>query len=70
MAALKAANEDSHNASVDITGAYLLVDMTNDVHMTISHGLVDALISLNPSYAEFLQPNGDVVKLDKAVWMR
>jgi hypothetical protein len=31
MAALKAADEDSHNASVDITGAYLLVDMTNDV---------------------------------------
>jgi hypothetical protein len=67
--ALKAADEDSHNASVDITGAYLLVDMTNDVCMTTPQVLVDALISLNPSYGEFLQLKGDiVVKLDKALY--
>jgi hypothetical protein len=61
ITALKAADEGSENASVDVTGAYLLV------YMTVPRILANSLVSFDPSYAGYLQPNGDIiVKLDKA----
>jgi hypothetical protein len=65
ITALKAADEGSENASVDVTGAYLLVEMTTPVPRI----LANSLVSLDPSYAGYLQPNGDIiVKLDKALY--
>ena len=37
--------------------------------MTVPRILATYLISLDPSYAEYVQPNGDIiVKLDKALY--
>jgi hypothetical protein len=69
LTSLIAADSTRKVASVDVTGAYLLVDMTSDVYMTLQKQLVDILIPLDPFYAEFIKPNGEiVVKLDKALY--
>ena len=50
-------------------GAYLLVDMTSEVYMTLKKALVDIIVTLDPSYSEFINQKGDiVVKLDKALY--
>jgi hypothetical protein len=43
--------------------------MTTPVYMTVPRILANSLVSLDPSYAGYLQPNGDIiVKLDKALY--
>jgi hypothetical protein len=69
LTSLIAADPSRNVASVDVTGAYLLVDMTSDVYMTLQRSLADIMISLDPTYSDFLQSNGSViVKLDKALY--
>jgi hypothetical protein len=45
-----AAESSRKRASADITGAYLLVEMTSEVYMTLKKVLVDIIVTLDPSY--------------------
>jgi hypothetical protein len=69
LTSMIAADSSREVASVDVTGAYLLVDMTSEVYMTLSHQLANIIITLDPSYAPFLNSKGEIVaKLDKALY--
>jgi hypothetical protein len=51
------------------SGAYLLVDKTSEAYMTLKKALVDIIVTLDPSYSEFINQKGDiVVKFDKALY--
>ena len=67
-----AAVEKKDKATIDIGGAFLNADMTPTgvtVHMNIDAYLTGILVSLEPSYAQFIKPNGTItVKLVKALY--
>jgi hypothetical protein len=59
------ADSSRHVAWIDVTGEYLLVDMTSDVFMILGKQISEILVSLDPSYSPFINQN--IVKLDKAL---
>ena len=53
----------------DIGQAYLNADMGQDVFVYLSKEMADIVIERDPSYAKFVEPNGQIlVKLDKALY--
>ena len=69
IASLIAADSTLSVATVDVTGAYLLVDMTSEVYMILNRQLSEIIITLDPSYNNFINPKGEIlVKLDKALY--
>ena len=69
MVAAIAAHEGRVVVTADITGAYLNADMKKAVHMRLEPKLAEALAALEPSYREFINPDGTiVVTLVKALY--
>ena len=52
----------------DVKCAFLKAPMKGEVFMHINKEIADYYVELNPKAAEFLKPNGMLVKLDKAVY--
>jgi hypothetical protein len=54
---------------VDVTGAYLLVDMTSEVYMTLNRQLSEIIVTIDSSYNNYVNIKGEIlVKLDKALY--
>jgi len=69
MIASIAAHEGRAVVTADITGAYLNADMKKAVHMRLEPKLAEALAALEPSYQEYINPDGTlVVTLLKALY--
>ena len=70
MEIAKAAYENRFVCTVDITGAYLNAKMGSvRVHMRLDKRLTELLISLDPSYNDYVNSDGTlVVILDKALY--
>jgi hypothetical protein len=64
------AEEKRDVATLDIEGAYLAADMTNDVFVEISEEITSILTTMFPTvYQDFVEVNGKLyVKLDKALY--
>jgi hypothetical protein len=68
-----AAKEKRIVCAVDITGACLNANMSNEVsvYMRLDKTMTDMLISMNNDYADYTIPNGGcIVRLDKALYGR
>ena len=65
-----AARDRRHIRTVDIAGAYLNADISDKgILMELDETVSAILLSLDPSYKEFLRPNGTiVVELQKALY--
>jgi hypothetical protein len=64
-----AAKEGRQVVTADVPGAYLNADMVGTVYMRLDANLSGLLVSLDPSYEEFLDPDGKlIVKLKKAIY--
>jgi hypothetical protein len=69
LLALIAAKERREVCTLDITGAYLNADTTNDVYVRIPAKIASVLCDHHPLYTNHLAANGTiVVKLDKALY--
>ena len=67
-----AASEGRKVVAIDIGGAFLNADMAPtgvEVHMRLNRVMTSMLITLDPSYKRYQEPDGTVVvKLDKALY--
>ena len=67
-----AASEGCKVVAIDIGGALLNADMAPtevEVHMRLNRVMTSMLITLDPSYKRYQEPDGSVVvKLDKALY--
>ena len=65
-----AARDRRHVRTVDIAGAYLNADISDKhILMELDETVSAILIALDPSYTEYLQPNGKIiVELQKALY--
>lgn len=72
VAAAIAASEGRHVMVADIGGAFLNADLDPTgvtVHMSLDKLMTELLVKIDPSYAEFVLPDGtSVVKLTKALY--
>lgn len=69
LVAAIAAKEGRHVATMDIPGAYLNAEMTNEVFLQLDTDTSQILKALDPSYEKFAQVDGSViVQLDKALY--
>jgi len=64
-----AAREEKEAMALDVGGAFLEVDMIEKVHMRLDKTMTRMLVSIDDSYAEYVQDNGTlVVLLQKALY--
>ena len=67
-----ASSEGRKVVAIDIGGAFLNADMAPtgvEIHMRLNRVMTSMLITLDPSYKRYQEPNGTVVvKLDKALY--